>query len=90
MGYVIVKMRIMPKSPEIKIDELEKKIKKILEKENVKGFQTEIQPIAFGLKALIILFSWPEEKPLEVIEEKINSLKEAGSVDVLDMRRAIG
>ena len=90
MGYIIVKMKIMPKSPETDLGVIEKKILAILKKEKVAKFQKEIQPIAFGLKAFIIFFSWPEEKPLESFEEKIRSFEETGSVEILDMRRAIG
>ncbi|MEM4326236.1 MAG: hypothetical protein QXU40_02955 [Candidatus Pacearchaeota archaeon] len=90
MEEIIVKMRIMPESQKSKIEELELGVKKIFQKKKQNNFKTEIQPIAFGLNALIILFSWPEEEPLESIEKEIKSIKGVGSVDVLDMRRSIG
>jgi elongation factor 1-beta len=90
MGTVAVKIKVMPDSPETDIKEIEEKVKETLEKAGCRNPQTEIQPIAFGLKALIILFGWPEEKELEEIEEKLRKTKSVGSVEVIDMRRAIG
>jgi translation elongation factor EF-1beta len=49
-----------------------------------------MQPVAFGLKALIVLFGWPEEKELEEFENALRRIKGVRSVDVIDIRRAIG
>ncbi len=90
MGTVAVKIKIMPDSPETDIKEIEGKVKETLNKAGSGNPQIEIQPIAFGLKALIVLFGWPEEKELEKLEEKMRKMKGVGSVEVIDMRRAIG
>jgi translation elongation factor EF-1beta len=49
-----------------------------------------VQPIAFGLKALIVLFGWPEEKEFEEFENSLMKIKGISSIKVIDMRRAIG
>jgi len=90
MGTVAVKIKVMPYSPETDIKEVEGKVREILKKDESGSPQTEIQPIAFGLKALIVLFGWPEEKELEELEGKLKKIKGVGSVEVIDMRRAIG
>lgn len=90
MGTVAVKIKVMPDSPETDIKEVEGKVKETLKKAGTGNPQTEIQAIAFGLKALIVLFAWPEEKELEEIEDKLRKIKGVGSVEVIDMRRAIG
>ena len=90
MGTVIVKIKIMPESIETNLGEIENRIKKELEAENSNNYKTEIKPIAFGLKALIIMFEWPEEKPLEEFEEKIRKIQGISSLEILDMRRALG
>ncbi len=90
MGTVAVKIKVMPDSPETDIKEVEGKVREILKKVESGSPQTEIQPIAFGLKALIVLFGWPEEKELEELEGKLKKIKGVGSVEVIDMRRAIG
>ena len=90
MSIVAVKIKIMPESPETDIIKTEKNVKAVLEKEGVKNPKFEVQPIAFGLKALIAMFGWPEEKSLDSLEEKLKKIKEIGSVQVIDIRRAIG
>ena len=83
-------MKIMPKSPEANLNNIQKGIEQILNRKNIKNFKFEIQPIAFGLKALIVLFGWPEEEELNTLEENIQKISEVGSLEILDMRRAIG
>ena len=90
MSIVAVKIKIMPDSPESDMEKIEKDVKVVLEKNSVKNPKFEIEPIAFGLKALIMMFGWPEEKELEELEEKLKKIKEVGSVQVIDIRRAIG
>ena len=90
MGLVAVKIKIMPKSTETDLVKVEEKVKKKLEENSVKNPQFKVQPIAFGLKALIILFGWPEEKEFEGFEKDLQKIKDVSSVEVIDMRRAIG
>jgi len=90
MGVAAVKFKIMPSSPEVDMSSLENNTRKLLEKEGVKNPQFEIQPIAFGLKALIIMFGWPEEKPLEALESNLGKIENVNSAELLDIRRAIG
>ncbi len=90
MGIVAVKIKVMPDSPETDIKEIEEKVRETLKKADCGNPKIEIQPIAFGLKALIVLFGWPEEKELEKLEEEMKKIKGVGSVEVIDMRRAIG
>ena len=90
MGIMAVKIKIMPESLETDLVKIEEEVRKILEKNNVKNPQFEVQSIAFGLKALIVLFGWPEEKELNVFEKELQKTKGVSSIEVIDMRRAIG
>ena len=90
MGTVIIKMKIMPNSLEVDINKIQQEIRNILNKRNLKNFKFEVQLIAFGLKALIVLFGWPEEEELNTLEESIQKISGVGSLEILDMRRAIG
>jgi elongation factor 1-beta len=90
MSIVAVKIKIMPDSPESDLVEIEKSVKNLLEKHGVKNPQFQIQPIAFGLNALVIMFGWPEEKELEELEEELQRIASVSSVQLLDIRRAIG
>ncbi len=90
MTVVAVKIKLMPVSPDTDMKNLEKDVTSLLGKDGVKNAQFEIQPIAFGLKALVVMFGWPEDRELEELEGKFGKIKNVNSVEVLDIRRAIG
>jgi len=90
MGIVLVKIKIMPTSPDVNLEEIKTKAKLILEKNKGKQINFAEEPIAFGLKAVIAGFSLDEEFPLDPIEEKFQKIKNVNSVQVVDMRRAFG
>lgn len=90
MGSMNVKIKLMPSSPEVDLKGIEDAIRKILEeKHKLKGIFFEEEPIAFGLKAIILFLIWPEDKELESLESELSSVKNVNSVEVLDMRRAL-
>ncbi len=57
MGTVLVKIKIMPETPNVNLKEIEKKAKEMTEQEEGKNPRTEIEPIAFGLNAIILGFA---------------------------------
>ena len=92
MSNVIVTLKIMPKSPEIDLDKVKSSVK-----EEIKNFtgetetKTEIEPIAFGLKALKMMFVMDESKgATDALEEKIKALEGVQSVEAVDVRKAVG
>ena len=92
MANAVITLKIMPESPEvdlIKIEELAKeKIKNFVGEEETK---TEIEPVAFGLKALKIIFVMDEAKGSpDPVAEEISSLEGINSAEIIDVRRAIG
>jgi len=92
MASVVVTLRIMPNDTSIDLSNVESRAKKeIVDFCNSKEFKTSIEPIAFGLKALNIIFVMDESKgSTEKLEEKIKLIKGVESVEVTDVRRAIG
>lgn len=90
MGIAGVKIRIMPTSPEVDLERLKKNAKLIVERMGGKNCKFEEEPIAFGLKAVIAFFAWPEELELDSLEGFLNKIDEVSSVQVIDMRRAFG
>ncbi len=86
-GIIGVKIKIMPVSPEVNLKEIEKKVKELIEKNNGINRKYEIEPVAFGLRALIAFFEWPEEKELEPLEEKVKKIKDVSSIQIIDMRK---
>lgn len=90
MGTMGVRIKIMPASPQTDLNKLEQEIKKIVDKEGGKNSSFTEEPIAFGLKAVILFFAWPEEKGIEPLEKKLEKIQDVNSVQVIDMRRAFG
>ena len=89
MGSVNIKLKIMPASPETNLEEIKEKIKEKLESEGGKGCFFEEEPIAFGLKAIVATFIYPEEKEFEPVENELGKIENVNSVQVIDMRRAL-
>ena len=92
MANAIVSLKIMPTSPEVDLDELKTKaLKDITSFNDDKETKVEIEPVAFGLKALKIIFVMDEDKGSpDIIAEKIDAYEEVNSCEVTDVRRAIG
>ncbi len=90
MGFTAVKMRIMPTLPDIDLEIIKKQIGNLIKKNSVKYFSFTEESVAFGLKAIIMTFEWPEEKELEPFEEEIRKIELISSAEIVDMRRAIG
>ncbi|MBI2557818.1 elongation factor 1-beta [Candidatus Woesearchaeota archaeon] len=92
MASVVVTLRIMPQNPSINLSEVEAKAKKeIIDFCSSKEFKTQVEPVAFGLKSLNIIFVMEESKgSTEKLEGKISQIDGVESVEVTDVRRAIG
>ena len=88
MGIVAVKIKLMPIGVETNLKKIEEQAKKDVEAMGGKNPSVTEEPIAFGLKAIILFFAWPEEKELEKLEQKLTMIKDVNSVQVVDMRRA--
>jgi elongation factor 1-beta len=90
MGIVLIKLKVMPTSPEVDLNEIKERAKKVVEKSKGRRVSFEEQPIAFGLKALIVGFNLDESLELEPIERAVGEIENVQSVQVADMRRAFG
>ena len=90
MGTALVKIKIMPETPKVNLKEIEKQAKEIAEKGEGKNPRTEIEPIAFGLNAVIIGFSLDESKSIDNIQNKLAKIPNVSSAEVIDFRRAFG
>lgn len=92
MANIIVTLNIMPESPDEDLGIIESESKKF-----IRGFagrddvKVEIVPIAYGLKAVKIMFIMNENiGNTEILESEITKIKGVNSVEVTDVRRAIG
>lgn len=82
----------MPESPDVDLVALEALIKeKILAFAGEGEIRVEVVPIAFGLNALNVVFVADEAQGgTESLEAEITELNGVNSVEVTDVRRAIG
>ena len=90
MGIAAVRMKIMPSSPEINLDEIINQAKKLIEGKSGKNVTFEVEPIAFGLKAILPFFAIDEKNDLSEIESELSQIENVNSVQIVDMRRAFG
>lgn len=66
--------------------EAEKKIKKL----GASLHSSNQEEVAFGLKALILVIAWPEDKSPAQLETQLSNLEGIKSVQIVDVRRAVG
>lgn len=88
MAMVAIKLKIMPSSPEADLNEIQNLVKAKLEKEKALNISFEQENIAFGLKAIIATFAWPEEQDTSILESL--NIENISSSQIIDYRRAIG
>ncbi len=78
MGKVATIFRVMPESPDVDIEKLEKEIRDKTGAQDVKQ-----EPIGFGLVALrVLVVTEDAEGGTDKIEEELSSIEGVGQVDV--------
>ncbi len=90
MSIAAIITKVMPDSPEADLSKIKNASKSLLEKEGAKNITFEEKPIAFGLKAVMIKFAWPEEKDTGIIEDTLSKIEHVSSAQIEDYRRAFG
>ena len=92
MAQVVITLKIMPSSLQIDLIKIEHEAKaKIANFSQNDEMRSEQEPIAFGLKALKITFAMDENKgSTDSLEEGIKKIEGVNSVEVIDVRRAVG
>ena len=82
MGDVAAKIRVMPESPEVDLEDLKKRIQATADVRDIAE-----TPIAFGLKALDLLVVIPDgtEGGTNPVEEKLRKLEGVQSVETVDV-----
>jgi len=81
------KYKLMPQSPDRDLEAIKEAAKKIVE--NLGGTNKEYseEPIAFGLKAVIVFFFYPDDKSVEHLEEEFSKIEGVQSSKLIDMRK---
>jgi elongation factor 1-beta len=87
MGKVAAKLKIMPQSPEIDLDELQDRLEEALpEGARIKGFERD--DVAFGLIALLPTVIVPDDAGgTEAVEESFSGVDGVESVAVEEVGR---
>jgi elongation factor 1-beta len=93
MAKAVVTIKIMPESPDVDLQQVQdaavEKIDTFCGEQGEKRYVVE--PIAFGLKALKITFVMDEKiGSTDPLEQELATIEGVNSVDVIDVRRAIG
>ncbi len=92
MANAIATVKIMPASPEVDLTKVEEEAKKLIADFAGEGeTKTEIEPVAFGLNSLKIIFVTDEAKGSpDPVAEEIAKLEGVNSAEIVDVRRAVG
>ena len=91
MADVIITMKIMPESPDVDLDCIKEKADNEIKSFGGEIGKVEKEPIAFGLIALKLIFVSDESKgSTEQLEENVSKLEGVASVQITDVRRALG
>ena len=90
MGTALVTIKIMPVSPEINLEELQEKIKVIVEEKGGKNPSSKTEPVAFGLNAILLNFAMDESLAIDDFQTPLQEIEGINSAEVSDFRRAFG
>ena len=92
MAKAIVTFKIMPESPEVDLAAIKDKALKIAKEAGSIGeMQTKIEPIAFGLKAVLILGMYDVEgSDFDGIAQKMSEIEGVQNAEVAKMDLALG
>ena len=91
MAKVYVTLKIMPVSPESDLDIIADKATVFITEFGGTINSTKKIPLAFGLNSLEMMFIMDESKgSTEELEKRISEIDSVSSVDVTDVRRAVG
>jgi len=87
----MIKSKIMPTSPEVDLEEIKINAKELIESKEGKNVLFEEEPVAFGLKAVIVTMALDEDTgDSEGINDALGQLENVSSSQIIDMRRAFG
>ena len=89
MGEVAVQLKIMPSGPDVDLKDLSNRITSQIT-DYGRMYSCEVQPVAFGLKALIVtVIVEDKEGGTEAVETSISEIDEVESVQVVAVTRML-
>ncbi|HLC81418.1 MAG TPA: hypothetical protein VJH68_02065 [Candidatus Nanoarchaeia archaeon] len=92
MAKAIITFKLMPESPEVKLEPIKKKALAIAKENHAIGeMQVKEEPIAFGLKAILIMAMYEiEGADFDAIAAKMEKISQVQSAEVAKMDLALG
>ena len=90
MASVVITFKIMPESPDVDLGAVKDKAADMINNVGELG-KSEEEPVAFGLKALMLYMVMDEDKGSpDELEAQLAKIEGVNSVEVTDVRRAVG
>jgi len=89
-GLNILTIKLMPDSPSADLAKVKAGAEAIVKKIGGVFNSSREEPIAFGLKAVIIIVGLKEDKSPDLLESGLGKIEHVQSVEVIDVRRAFG
>ncbi len=82
----------MPVSPDVDLEAIEKTaVEKIIEFAGDFDRKVTVEPVAFGLKSISIIFIMDESQGSpDQVADMINEIEDVNSAEIVDVRRAVG
>jgi elongation factor 1-beta len=91
MATAGIQFKIMPESLETDLENLKAEIKTKVESFESGVFnEAKEEPIAFGLKALIVTMALSEDEESDAVEKALREIEGISSVELIDYRRVVG
>jgi elongation factor 1-beta len=91
MATAGIRFKIMPESPNTDLEKIKTEIRKKIESFESGVFnEAKEEPIAFGLKALLVTIALSENEESDAVESAIKEIEGVSSVELIDYRRAVG
>jgi elongation factor 1-beta len=90
MGMSAVQFKLMPEGVDVDISKVLEDAKLVLEELGGVFSSSEELPIAFGLKALVLSFAFPEESEIDEVGNRFDAIDGVSSSEMIDYRRALG
>ena len=91
MAIVIVTLKIMPQAPDTELKLIEQEAGVLIKAFGGTVGKIQIEEIAYGLKAIIFMFSMDEKLGgTDKLEQQTASIDGVNSAETVDVRRAIG
>lgn len=89
MGIALIRYKLMPEGAIGDFENLKGSIGEVVKKHEGQINQITEEPIAFGLKAIVVTVSMDESKETAALEEGLRSIEGVSSLDIIDYRRAL-